>query len=644
MTRSDDDEFRVRPGPPRSSHRGGERFVSQVRRQVSRMGARAGARRAGGRQFGRGRVAASLRTATAPHMRRVVIKARFVKIQPGSQALAQHLRYIERDGVTREGEQGRTYGSDTDEADVRAFTERSQSDRHQFRFILSAEDASELGELRDFTRTLMCKMETDLETRLDWVAVDHHDTDNPHTHIVLRGRADNGQDLVIAPGYLAHGMRGRACEIVTQWLGPRTEREIAASLQREVEQERFTTLDRTLLRQAEVDMAGSVVALDHLRGDAAYQRLLRARLRYLAGMGVAQPTDASHWRLDGQMETTLRRLGERGDILRALHRAMRGEAREFVIDACANLAQPLVGRVVGKGLADELHDAGYLVVDGVDGRAHYVALSPKADLADYPAGGIVEVRPMAESAADRNIAGLARDGVYRTADHLATVRGHDSSPDMIVQSHVRRLEALRRAGIVERIEKGIWKVPVDLLARGRTHDLAHRHGVEAVVQSYVPLAQQIASSGATWLDRQLIDGGAALAEAGFGAQARQAMRERTAHLEREGLVERRGGQMVLPSRLLRTLRGRELAAVGKMLQAETGLIYQPLGEDGQASGVYRRSLMLASGRFAMLDDGLGFTLVPWRPVIEPRLGQSVAATLQAGRVTWEFGRQRAIGR
>jgi len=88
---------------------------------------------------------------------------------------------------------------------------------------------------------------------------------------------------------------------------------------------------------------------------------------------------------------------------------------------------------------------------------------------------------------------------------------------------------------------------------------------------------------------------------------------------------------------------RELAAVGKALQAETGLVYRPLGEDGKASGVYQRSLMLASGRFAMLDDGLGFSLVPWRPVIEPRLGQSMAATLQTGRVTWEFGRTKGIG-
>ncbi len=229
---------------------------------------------------------------------------------------AAHLRYIERDGVTRDGERGQAYGADTDEADTRRFIERSQGDRHQFRFIVSSEDAGELGDLRAFTRTLMRRMEVDLQTRLDWVAVDHHDTNNPHTHIVLRGRADNGQDLVIAQEYMSHGMRGRAAELATEWLGPRTEREIADTLQREIQQERFTTMDRTLLR-----MSGDTGLLDGsgLRGDVPYQRALAARVQHLTGMGLAHPVDAGQWRLDDQMQVTLQRLGERGDILRAMH-------------------------------------------------------------------------------------------------------------------------------------------------------------------------------------------------------------------------------------------------------------------------------------------------------------------------------------
>jgi len=62
--------------------------------------------------------------------------------------------------------------------------------------------------------------------------------------------------------------------------------------------------------------------------------------------------------------------------------------------------------------------------------------------------------------------------------------------------------------------------------------------------------------------------------------------------------------------------------------------------DGSASGVYRRSIQLTSGRFAMLNDGLGFSLVPWRPVIEKRLGQSLTAVARGDNVVWRFGRER----
>ena len=95
-----------------------------------------------------------------------------------------------------------------------------------------------------------------LGTRLDWVAVDHWNTDNPHTHVVLRGKDDTGKDLVISRDYIAEGMRHRAAELATEWLGPRTELEIQRAMQREVDQERWTGLDRTLQRLAMDGLVG----------------------------------------------------------------------------------------------------------------------------------------------------------------------------------------------------------------------------------------------------------------------------------------------------------------------------------------------------------------------------------------------------
>ncbi|BAN49278.1 LysR family substrate-binding domain-containing protein [Metapseudomonas resinovorans] len=125
----------------------------------------------------------------------------------GKRSTLSHLRYIERDGVSREGNPGKAYGPLTDQADVEAFEARGREDRHQFRFIVSPEDAEQLDDLRTDTRHLMSRMEADLGTRLDWVAVDHWNTDNPHTHIVLHGKddiglgqsAEVGEDLVAKP-------------------------------------------------------------------------------------------------------------------------------------------------------------------------------------------------------------------------------------------------------------------------------------------------------------------------------------------------------------------------------------------------------------------------------------------------------------
>jgi len=151
--------------------------------------------------------------------RRVVVKARVVKLNPqrgargpkirgtASKAVDAHLRYLERDGVTRDGEKGHAYSSVENEADGRAFIERGRDDRHQFRFIVAPEDAGEMGDLRGFTRDLMRQMEKDLDTQLDWIAVDHHNTGHPHTHIIVRGVTDDGKILNIAGDYIAHGVR-----------------------------------------------------------------------------------------------------------------------------------------------------------------------------------------------------------------------------------------------------------------------------------------------------------------------------------------------------------------------------------------------------------------------------------------------------
>ena len=642
-----DDHFRIRPGKPKQR---GDTFVSQVLRQAGKAANATGGKRgkAPGSRLGRGHVAARFtgQSLTA-NSRRATVKVRLVYLQQASgRSTVQHLRYIEREGVDRQGGPGHAYGPATDEADTAAFEERGRGDRHQFRFIVSPEDAEQLDDLRTYTRHLMQRMEADLGTRLDWVAVDHWNTDNPHTHVVLRGKDDTGKDLIVSQDYITRGMRERAMELATEWLGPRTELEIQRTLAREVEQERWTSLDRTLQREA-VD---GLVHTERLAEPRLQRRrlLLVGRLQHLQRMGLATETAPGTWAIHAEAESTLRAMAERGDIIRTMQRAMGGRQRELAVfqpgqDDGEN-GHTIVGRVAGKGLADELYDRGYLVIDGVDGKAHYVALPPRTELEQYPAGAIVEVKGSTEvRAADKNIAALASDGLYRADHHLAIEQGRAKpgrDPQEVVAAHVRRLEALRRAGIVERVAEGLWKVPDDLAERGRQYDAQRLGGVAVELKSHLSIERQARVIGATWLDQQLIGGDRGLGNLGFGGEAKQAIQQRADFLAEQGLAERRGQRIILARNLLGTLRNRELAQAAKDIAAETGLAHRPAADGQRVAGIYRRSVMLASGRYAMLDDGMGFSLVPWRPVIEPRLGQQIAATVRGGGVSWEIGRQR----
>ncbi|TGN57961.1 DUF3363 domain-containing protein [Pseudomonas aeruginosa] len=614
MTDRRDDDFRVRPSAPKNRGKGqGQSFVSKVLKQAGkassgkstmrRPGATGGTGQRPGSRLGRGYTAARFAGAKlTPMSRRVTIKTLLVNHQRASpQSLAKHLHYIERDGVGRDGEPGQAYGPQTDVADLDAFKERCADDRHHFRFILSPEDGGELEDLRTYTRHLMGRMEADLGTGLDWVAVDHWNTDNPHTHIVVRGRDDTGKDLIIAGDYIADGFRHRAAELATEWLGPRTELEIQQTLGREVEQERWTSLDRTLQRETDVNGRLHVERLNEPR--LQRQRLLLiGRLQRLQHLGLADETQPGTWAVHADAEKTLRALGERGDIIRTMQRAMRGEPRELAVFEPGDDGRTILGRVAAKGLADELRDRGYLVIDGVDGKAHYV---------DH---------------------------------HLAVAQGQavpGRDPQEVVAAHVRRLEALRRASIVERVAEGLWKVPRDLPEQGRRYDAQRLGGVAVELKSHLPIERQARVIGATWLDQQLIGGGSGLGDLGFGGEAKQAMQQRADFLAEQGLAERRGQRVILARNLLGTLRNRELTQAVKDIAAETGLEHRPVADGQRVAGIYRRSVMLASGRYAMLDDGMGFSLVPWRPVIEQRLGQQIAATVRGG-VSWEIGQQRGV--
>ena len=654
MTGNKNDEIRPKLGKSKSgSDPSSRRLVSQLLargvkvRRVSPM-PRAISRR-NVTDFHRGKAAMKLSVRTpGPRSRRVMVKTRIVSLKrAGPRSIATHLRYIERDGVTADGTPASAYGADLDAVDTREFASRCREDRHQFRFIVSPEDGVEIADLKDFTRELMTHIERDLGTKLEWVAVDHWDTDNPHTHVVLRGKDSGKKDLVIDREYITHGMRARATEVADSWLGPRTEREIQESLNREIDQERWTRIDRAI----QVKLIDGIIDLRQRQGSPATQverNHMVGRLQHLERMGLAEESSTSVWSVNPQAEPVLRAMGERGDIIRTMQRAFSNERRDFNIVDPARPGAPIVGRIAAKGLADELQDRRYLIIDGIDSRAYYIVLPGQTDEVELPIGAIVEVRANDRlRPADQTISKLADNGVYRTAKHLEVAYRRPTSglrPEVVVEAHERRLEALRRAGIVERVEAGVWRVPADLAQRGLAHDIRRQGSVDLNILSTLPIDRQVRAIGATWLDQHLMGEGPDSVGHAFGEEVRKAMRQRLAFLLEQGLAERQENQVTLKPNLLSTLRDRELAAVGKSIAADTHLAYRKMRDGESVRGVYRRSLDLASGRFAMLDDGVGFSLVPWRPVMAEHLGRELRGIAVGSNISWDFSRTRVLGR
>jgi len=234
------------------------------------------------------------------------------------------------------------------------------------------------------------------------------------------------------------------------------------------------------------------------------------------------------------------------------------------------VAEPVLGRLVARGLHDELKGSAYAIVEGVDGRTHHLRFSDLEMTGDARPGAIVEAR------------------------------AYD--------------------------------------------DAGGRKRLSLATRSDFTIEAQVTASGATWIDRQLLAREPATGGGGFGAEVREAMERRVDHLIEEGLARRQGQREVFARDLLDTLRRRELDGVSSKLAAETSLAHRPSAEGEHVAGVYRQRVTLASGRFAMIDDGLGFQLVPWRPALEQQLGQHVTGTMTpSGSVDWAFGRKRGLG-
>ncbi|MHB8181555.1 DUF3363 domain-containing protein [Acidithiobacillus sp.] len=312
--------------------------------------------------------------------RRCTVKVSYVRSKGPDQWQA-HGKYLSREGAQQDGEKGQGFDRDSDSVNLssRLSSWQEENDPHLFKVILAPEDPLRPEALRDLTRRFNERIQRQIGRDYEWAAIDHHNTSHPHVHLLIRGKGK----LELEPDMIRRGMRAAAQEILTESLGYRSEREIQAARERELDQRRFTALDRGILDKATPAPQGgrlqgySLVdeSPPNLLNDKEREnrRLRLARLEKLVEIGVADKIGANLWRLEPGWDKALKEL----QILQTRTK-MLAEARALMTEPrCppqVTRIRPgdrLVGRVLGTGL-DEQYDRSFVLIEGVDNRAHIV--------------------------------------------------------------------------------------------------------------------------------------------------------------------------------------------------------------------------------------------------------------------------------
>lgn len=342
-------------------------------------------------------------------------------------------------------------------------------------------------------------------------------------------------------------------------------------------------------------------------------------------------------------------MGERGDIIRLMQRELTARRldRAGVEQVVAtDLREPIVGRLIQRGFSDEHRDRHYVMIDGIDGRVHYVDIGRGSATISLPENATVRIDPTKAEAsqADRTVDAVARvnGGRYSVDLHLR----HDANAsEAFAASHVRRLEAMRRAGAgPEPQADGSWSIPHDHLARAEAFAQRQQRDlpVTLAILSPTPVAELAAKEAPTWLDRELGRGAPnAMRDGGFGREVRTALVVRRQWLIEQQLADGHGQDFRLRSGAMEILRRREQENAGRRFAGQLGKRFEPARMGQRVEGVIARRVDLESGTYALVERSRDFTLVPWRDMLERHVGKTASGILQADGISWQFGRGRA---
>jgi hypothetical protein len=443
------------------------------------------------------------------------------------------------------------------------------------------------------------------------------------------------RDVVIAREYLTRGMREAAEEVLTQRLGPRRDLEIAQARAKDVEQDRWTAIDRDIETHSE----GSVFKSSSAKAERdRFDRSLRlARIRHLQTLGLAKPAGAQTWSLSSGWQDKLKRKGRRGDIIRTLsstHGEMGAQIR-FIEDRKPD-AGPVRGTVKDYGPEDELRDTRFLLIEDFEGGIWHVPSGAVDMTAPPPRGAVVELtrtRALAR-VSDQTIATITEKtgGIWSEAIHA---RHDPGSSAQFRLSHKRRLEALRRAGIVQRLAGGEWQIGECYLERAAAYEAQRSGGTKLSVLSWLSPEHQVRRKADTWLDGLSEDEIAGSRSLVPLSAARQT------YLRAQGLINAvRDGMSDDQRTRLRLL---ELKQQSEAIATRSNRSALSLEAGDQFAGKFESHVDLAQGRMAIIGNAKEFTLVPWRQSLGRQIGRDLIVARSAKGLSWTMVVERARG-
>jgi hypothetical protein len=485
-------------------------------------------------------------------LQRVVVKVHVSRHRPGKVhgSVLRHVSYVGRESASLDGQHGVFYDATQEDLDARQIVQTWEQDRHHFRLIVSAENAGDLPDTNKYIRTVMARVERDLGTPLQWLAVNHYNTDNPHTHILCRGIKQDNTDLVIPRQYVSYGIRRRAEEVATEILGPCSADDIRREQDSQIEAERFTALDRMVERHLE---SGKIdLHPDKRIGFGADDRTrILGRLQFLQTMDLAKKGKGTWWMLDPEFGFKLRDLGQRNDIIKVLYATLGNQAgyveRLGTRDA---LAEPILSALVAKGSVDEISDRRFVVVRDCTGRLYYSQVPEDENFRRAQSGSVVELGSKAhrQNVLAREITMVAQNhgGVYTTVDHGAFLAKQRSevTPDQSaarIRSATAKLVfvAGHNGAGVQQVAENQFRIDAPVFEK---FTAARRGQTDLCIVSAYSLDQQVDARAFTWLDSQLTSRlhpsqSGQTPQSSWNGQFAQALERRRQWLVGQGLAE-----------------------------------------------------------------------------------------------------------